>query len=76
MRYGLRARSLIRGAATPSGAIAATQVYHGYDAAHEKILRSMVVAPARREQDRIVDGFGQETLLECIPFCTSFDLSD
>ena len=30
--------------------------------------------PARLEADRIVDGFGQQTLLECIPFASGFDL--
>ena len=34
----------------------------------------MVVGPGRKDADRIVDGFGRQTLLECIPFASDFDL--
>jgi Methyltransferase FkbM domain len=76
VRVALRARAAIRGVPEAStGELAATQIYRGYDGAQETMLRSMVTGEARQETDRIVDGFGQQTLLECIPFASGFDLA-
>ena len=75
VRIALRVRTAVRGAPEASTAeLAGTQIYRGYDGAQEAMLRSLQTTPARREADRIVDGFGQQTLLECIPFAGSFDL--
>ena len=49
------------------------QVYRGYSDSQEALLRSMVIAPARIESDRVVDGFGQTTLRACVPFAGAFD---
>jgi hypothetical protein len=76
VRLALRGRALFRGVPeTSAGDIAATQIYRGYDGAQEAMLRAMVSGKARQEVDRIVDGFGQETLLACIPFASTFDLA-
>jgi FkbM family methyltransferase len=76
VRIALRARSVARGTtAVATGDIAATQIYRGYDGAQEAILRPLVTGSARIESDRIVDGFGQATLLECVPFAADFDLA-
>lgn len=75
VRLALRARAVVRGVPEAStGELAATQIYRGYDGAQEAMLRTLVTGDARVEPDRIVDGFGQRTLLECIPFASSFDL--
>jgi FkbM family methyltransferase len=76
VRRALRARAVIRGGPeAATGDLAATQIYRGYDGAGEALLRTFVQGPARIEADRIVDGFGQETLLACIPFAADFDLA-
>jgi FkbM family methyltransferase len=71
----LRARAMMRGETEViRGELAPTQIYRGYSLAQAAMLRSMVGRRASRELDRIVDGFGQQTLLECIPFASTFDL--
>jgi FkbM family methyltransferase len=74
-QLALRARAMLRGDTEHiRGELAPTQIYRGYSSAQAAMLRSVISHQARQEPDRIVDGFGQQTLLECIPFASSFDL--
>ena len=74
-RIGAQIISLLRRrSAIGVGEGSPLQTYRGYGETHEALLRSMVTGPARLESDRFIDGFGQVTLLECVPFCSRFDL--
>jgi FkbM family methyltransferase len=74
-QLALRLRAMLRGDTEQiRGELAPTQIYRGYSSAQAAMLRSVITQQARREPDRVVDGFGQQTLLECVPFTTSFDL--
>lgn len=75
LQLAIRLRAMLRGDTEQiRGELAPTQIYRGYSTAQAAMLRSVITHQARREPDRFIDGFGQQTLLECVPFTTSFDL--
>jgi len=50
------------------------QIYRGYYDIDIEMLRKYVSEKAQIFESFFVDGFGQRTLLECVPFASKFDL--
>lgn len=51
------------------------QIYRGYTDDDIKMLREYLTETAQVYENFFVDGFGQRTLLECVPFASGFNLN-
>ena len=68
-QLALRLRAVLRGDTEQiRGELAPTQIYRGYSSAQAAMLRSLITQQARREPDRVVDGFGSR---RCSSVCRS-----
>lgn len=65
---------ILSNAKNPNSKVGAQQIYRGYSDADIEMLRKFVTGKAKLYESFFVDGFGQRTLLECVPFASEFNL--
>lgn len=50
------------------------QIYRGYTSSDVELLQKYTILQAKLCKDHFIDGFGQKTPFDCVPFAAGFDL--